>query len=758
MAHIETKDPFGFVGSHVVRKQPRKGGEEHGWLTRYDEVLDCYTLFVPGGGEPRLLARGEVMKFLSAPNVELHDDDQDEFPPPVKDTSTSRYLGVKLRRPPQHSRDDENTMDEDIRGHVTCFLPFGDRYCVEYEDGSAEEMSESAVIDGMIALIKSPFFSSPSHKNTRNGSIRTRRSIEELDGEVTVPVRRKRQRVKTLSDEEVQEIPNGSVAVVENVADQQQDNDVVIVDQAEVEAETSTETEPAPNILEIMSSTLGTSTPRENSLEMASHPVEETIHIDEGEVAGQDDTAAEVFDTPEEPVSSGGLTDAAQTDAAPMEGQKDVPFYIIEKKPHAATEPLPRRAMAFELLRASLLNLLDRREASTVKIAMQYDLLRNPDVRDRDAVIRLMNADGLLVLNHLLNSYATEVLEDEEEETKDDSPEKIRERMERDDELLHVLKIVAMLPTPSRDQVIASNIGKTINYLTKKRGPPGRKSVLPKCITALAKWIKSSWIKNIPPAPKVSPKAAFKPRQPASRPQQQARRGGRGGSRGRPNLQLNRRQPPPSKRPQRQVSLVPRTPPEEQRIPVDNTPIPRLPRPSSQRAVATSAPAPPQPPAPRRVTGGLKPDWMRQKENLSRSRFCIDDYTNVDTRLYRDNRAHPITNVPVVGTPSQALTQQDQNPDQHEDAGGPDGVFGRSQRLRFGKRWSTQEFGMMDPPGTLRQPPRSYSMPSYSRSLYSDQYASVYVPPVPNSSRRPRSILRRVSRYNDEPAIDGPGS
>ncbi|POM79706.1 Integrase catalytic core protein [Phytophthora palmivora] len=64
MAHIETKDPFGFVGSHVVRRQPRKGGEEHGWLTRYDEALDCYTLFVPGGGEPRLLARGEVMKFL----------------------------------------------------------------------------------------------------------------------------------------------------------------------------------------------------------------------------------------------------------------------------------------------------------------------------------------------------------------------------------------------------------------------------------------------------------------------------------------------------------------------------------------------------------------------------------------------------------------------------------------------------------------------------------------------------------------------
>ncbi|KAG4054657.1 hypothetical protein PC123_g10242 [Phytophthora cactorum] len=751
MAHIETKDPFGFVGSHVVRKQPRKGGEEHGWLTRYDERLDCYTLFVPGGGDPRLLARGEVMKFLSAPNIELHDDDQDEFPPPVKDTSTSRYLGVKLRRTRQALSDDESQVDEDIRGHVTCFLPFGDRYCVEYEDGSTEEMSESAVIDGMIALIKSPFFSSSSHKQARNGSIRTRRSVEELDGEDIAPVRRKRQRVEAPNDKDVQEIPSGSVAVVENVADLQRDNDVV--DQAEVEVGTSTETEPAepaPNILEIMSSTLG-STTRENSLEMASHPVEEPMQVDEGEVADQDDNVVEVSENPEEQEHS---TDTAQTDAAPAENQKEVPFYIIEKEPHTATEPLPRRAMAFELLRATLLNLLDRREASTVKIAMQYDLLRNPDVRDRDAVIRFMDADGLLVLNHLLNSFATEVFDDEEEESKEDSPEKVRERLERDDELLHVLKIVAMLPIPSRDQVIASNIGKTINYLTKKRGPPGRKSLLPKCITGLAKWIKSSWLKNIPPAPKSSPKVSSNTRQPVSRPQQQARRGGRGGSSGRPSLQLNRRQPPPSQRPQRQVSSVPRTPPVEQHIPVDNTPIPRLSRPPSQQTVAAPASAPPQLPAARRVTGGLKPDWMRQKENLSRSRFCIDDNTNVDTRLYRDNRARPITNVPVVATPSQASAQQDQ----HEDAGGPDGVFGRPQRLRFGKRWSTQEFGIKDPPGTLRQSPGSYSMPSYGRSQYSDQYESVHVPPVPSSSRRPRSILRRVSRYNDEPAIDGPGS
>ncbi|OWZ16514.1 hypothetical protein PHMEG_0009684 [Phytophthora megakarya] len=759
MTHVETKDPFGFVGSHVVRKKSRKGGEEHGWLTRYDEVLDCYTLFVPGGGEPRLLARGEVMKFLSAPNIELHDDDQDDFPPPVKDTTTSRYIGTTLRRPRQTSTGAEGSVDEDVRGHVKYFLPFGDRYCVEYEDGSTEEISESAVIDGMIALIKSPFFSSPSRNKTRSGSIRTRSSIDEMDEGDIAPMRRKRQRVETGSDTGVQEIPSVSVVVVENVDDEQVVDDVVIVDQTELEADADKETEPAPNILEIMNSTMGSAT-RENTLEIASHPVEEPMQVDEGAVADQDNVV-EILET--EIPANNDTTNDTTADTAQTGEQQVVPFYMIEKRPHAPTEPLPKRALAFELLRASLLNLLDRREASSVKIAMQYDLLRNTDVRDRDAVIRFVDADGLIVLNHLLNSFATDIIGDDEEENEEISPEKTRERMERDDELYHVLKIVAMLPTPSRDQVLESNIGKTIGLLCKSRGPPGRQRPLPKCIMGLAKWIKTSWIKNIPSSPKSSPKAAsVNTSQPATRPQQQARRGGRGGSIGRSSSQVNRRQSAPSQRPQRQISPASRTSPAEQHVPEDNSPIPRLSRPQqatlAQQPVSAPAPAPapPQSSAPRRVTGGLKPDWMRQKENLSRSRFCIEDNTNVDTRPYRDNRARPITNVPVAV--SQASTQKPPNPDQHEDAGGPDGVFGRTQRLRFGKRWNTQEFGFQDPPGTLREPPgSSYAMPSYGRSQYSDQ-DSVYVPPVPYSSRRPRPILRRISRYNDEPVIDGPGS
>ncbi|KAE9245939.1 hypothetical protein PF004_g5031 [Phytophthora fragariae] len=747
MAHIETKDPFGFVGSHVVRKQPRKGGKEHGWLTRYDETLDCYTLFVPGGGEPRLLARGEVMKFLSAPNIELHSHDEDNFPPPVKDTTTSRYLGVKLRRPRQGSSEDDSHVDEDVRGRVTCFLPFGDRYCVEYEDGSTEEVSESAVIDGMIALIKSPFFSSPSRKKTRNGSIRTREGSDYSDdSEEVAPARRKRQRVEPVSDVSVESIPPEDVVTVENSADEQKEDDVVVADQTEPEFGISEETEPVPNILEIMSSAMGSAT-RENALEMASHPVEEPVQVDEGEVVDQGN-GVEAVESREEPT----VSSAPQTETG-----KEVPFYTIDKKPHEATEPLPKRAMAFELLRASLLNLLDRREATAVKMAMQYDLLRNTDVRDRDAVKRFMETDGLVVLNHLLNSYATDVLDDEDEESKEsdvsESLEKIRDRMERDDELLHVMKIVAMLPTPARTDVIASNIGKTINYLSKTRGPPGRKSPLPKCIIGLAKWIKSSWIKNIPPVAKSSPKAATKTQSAPSRPQQQARRGGRGGLHGRPG-----RRQQPSQRPQREVSLAPRHPPGDQQVPIDNTPIPRLVRPPSQQppAAAAASASLPLAAAPRRVTGGLKPDWMRQKENLSRSRFCIADNTNVDTRLYHDSRTRPITNVPVVASSSsQATTQPDRNSDQHEDAGGPDGVFGRPQRLRFRKRWRTQEFGIRDPPGILTQPPvPQYSIPSYGRSQYPDEYP-VHVPPVPYSSRRPRSILRRVSRYNDEPAIEG---
>jgi hypothetical protein len=751
MAYIETKDPFGFVGSHVVRRQPRrKGGEEHGWLTRYDEALDCYTLFVPGGGEPRLLARGEVMKFLSAPNIELHDDDQADFPPPVKDTTTSRYLGVKLRRPVQG-----DSTGKAVRGQVTCFLPFGDRYCVEYEDGATEEVSESAVIDGMIALIQSPVLSPPSPRKARNGSVRTRSSIEILDEDELPPARRKRRRVEPSSSARVQEIPPGSVAVVENLADEEkkedddeeEDDEVVIVGPAELHARPSTDQETAPNILEIMSSTLGSAT-RANALETASHPEEELQHVGEGEVADQDDDAAESHDLGDEPLAETPPADPAQT------AKKEVPFYIIEKQPHEAVEPLPKRAMAFELLRASLLNLLDRREATAVKIAMQYDILRNTDVRDRDAVIRFMAADGLIVLNHLLNAYATDVLEDEDDETKEesDSMGKVRERMERDDQVLHVLKIVAMLPTPKRAQVIDSNIGKTINYLSKVRGPPGRQSPLPKCITGLAKWVKSAWIKNIPSASQT-PKTPAHTRQPASRPQQQARRGGHGGPPGRSSR-------PRSQRPQQQTSSAPRGSQERQPS-GDNTLISRL---SQQRQPPppAAAAASRQPPAPRRATGGLKPDWMRQKEDLARSRLCIADNTNVDTRLYRDSRTRPVptTNVPAVVSFSQASAPQDQpdqRSDQHEEAGGPDGVFGRRQRLHFGKRWSRQEFRTKDPPGVLTQPPGSYSMPSYGRQQYSDQ-ASVPVRPVPHSSRRPRSILRRVSRYNDEPAIEGTGT
>ncbi|RQM14976.1 hypothetical protein DD237_004996 [Peronospora effusa] len=757
MAHIKTKDPFGFVGSHIVRRQPRTGVEEHGWLTRYDESLDCYTLFVPGTKEePRLLARGEVLKYLSAPNIEFHDDDEKDFPPPVKDTTTSRYVGVKVCREylqDKYSRDNKSTIQEKVQGQVKCFLPFADRYIVEYEDGTMEEVSESTVINGMIALIKS-FFRLSLDRTQKH-----KRKIND-DDELEF-VRRKRQRSTIITgDSRVEEIPSGSIIVIEDVADEQQDDEVVFVDQMKMKADVDKETELTSKSLETRSSTLDC-TVRENSLEMASHPAEELMLIGKDDAAGQDDSV-KIEKRHDEPDGKKPAIDTTLADTAQPETPKKVPFYIVNTKPHVATKPFPKRAMAFELLRASLINLLDRREASVVKIARQYDLLRNPDMRDRDAVIRFMDADGLFVLNHLLSSFATEVLDDSESKADgvDHSPEKIRERMERDDELLHVLKLVAMLPTPSRNQVVASKIGKTINYLSKPQGPPGRQNALPKCITALAKWIKTSWIKNISPASKSAPKASACTqgitRQLLNRPQQQARRGGHGGSSGHRSLQLNRRQPPPSQRLQRQVSSAP-TLPNEDHASQDNIPIPRRPRPRQvaqpQQPVAASALS--HLPVSRRVQGSLKPDWIRKKENLSRSRFCIVDNANVDTRLYRSSQAHPITN--AMTPSSQAPTQQHKHADQHEDAGGPDGVFGRAQRLRFGKRWSIQEFGSRDPPGTLRQRPgSSYSAPPYGRSQDSDQHL-VHVPPVPHSSRQPRPILQRVSRYNDEPAIDGLG-
>ncbi|KAG7395501.1 hypothetical protein PHYBOEH_003692 [Phytophthora boehmeriae] len=453
MTHIETKDPFGFVGSHVVRRGARKHGEEHGWLTRYDDALDCYTLFVPGGGEPRLLPRGEVMKFLSAPNVELHSDDQDAFPPPVKDETTSRYLGVSLRRPRDESIAAENKVQEDLRGRVTCFLPFADKYQVEYEDGTTEHLTEAAVIDGMIALIKSPFFSSPSRRKTRTSPRRTRKTVESSEDEELAPNgRRKRRRVEEEAQASAEQIPTTSVAVVENGEheEQKEDGDEV------VEFNDGTETQPAPNILEVMNSVAGEIRP--NSLEHASAPMEEPVQVDGGDVSEPD--AAEKILESAQPTET---TDNTQPIVNPIPVEpidpmkkKIIPSYIIEKKPHEATEPLPKRAMAFELLRATLLNLLDRQEANKVKIPLQYDLLRNTDVRDRDAVLRFMKADGLIVLNHLLNNYAVDVLaNDDEESNKEDastSIEQVRERMKRDDELLFVLKVLAMMPVPEREQ------------------------------------------------------------------------------------------------------------------------------------------------------------------------------------------------------------------------------------------------------------------------------------------------------------------
>ncbi|RLN94989.1 hypothetical protein BBJ28_00017002 [Nothophytophthora sp. Chile5] len=751
MAHIETKDPFGFVGSHVVRRRPRQQGEEHGWLTRYDQALDCYTLFVPGGGEPRPLARGEVMKFLSASNIELHDDDQATFPPPVEN-KTSRFVGVPIRRPCQHvgeedSSDDDN-VNEDVRGHVTCFLPFAARYRVEYEDGSVDELTESALIDGMIALLTSPFFSSPSRRKTRNSLRRTRSSVDFSDEDESLsPGRRKRPRT-SVSDAEL--IPSGSVVVVDLADDEQKEGDATVV---EPTTGGQAETGAVPNILEMLSrgrgDIPGNGVERRSMLEETGEPREELILIDGGDVADQDTGLANEEKTEQSKQATGASIEPSDAE----DKKKVVPFYIIDKKPHEAIRPLPKRTLAYELMRASLLNVLDLREANGVKRAMQCDLLRNPDIKDRDAVNRFVQAEGFVVLNHLLTSFAEEEEgeksdeddnEDGNEEGADAAKEKLQTRMQRDDELLQLLKIVAMLPMPTRNQVMDTGIGKTIGFLGKPSGPPGRDTPLPKCIRALAKWIRTKWTQHITQSePERTPPSG---RAPNRSQQQQSRRGGKNG---RPSRQLNARQPVP----RRQASSTTRMAPAEIPEPMDSTPIPRVnrlrqtapPPPQQPVATATAAAAPP-----RRVSGGLKPDWMRQKENLSRSRFCINDNTNVDTRLYRGNRVRPITNVPVMSA-SQVAGAQDSRSDQSEAAGGPDGVFGRSQRLRFGKQWGRQEFKIDDPPNFVAQP-------SYARPQYPGPYTAP--PPTSRSSRRvpPRSILRRVSKYNDEPAIEEGGN
>lgn len=342
-----------------------------------------------------------------------------------------------------------------------------------------------------------------------------------------------------------------------------------------------------------------------------------------------------------------------------------------------------------------------------------------------------------------------------------------------DDMSVSLLQVVAMLPFPSHDQVVQSSIGKTINIVAKSSVPKDRWRPIPKCVTQLAKWIKTRWLTNIKAPPKEPDPP--KPAPPAHT--------------ARPSRRMQKHRiyaPVPSSIP-RGPSLMVAGAPAQNRMPTeepprrnDPTPIPRLPR--REQASVLAAPShpfveipspvrpppvpsfavsrsmnrfnqpPPPPPPPRTATqqqqqqdatrrGSLKPDWMRQSEELARSRFTAQSDTSAERRHYQATQT-----APAAGT-----TQKKKNEDQPATAGGPDGVFGRHQRLKFRKQWMQKEFDSSQPPATvsgsnLRQP----SGQRGGRWGARDGAQPFRRFPSSTFEPTPRPILRRDSKYNKE--------
>jgi hypothetical protein len=133
---------------------------------------------------------------------------------------------------------------------------------------------------------------------------------------------------------------------------------------------------------------------------------------------------------------------------------------------------------------------------------------------------------------------------------------------------------------------------------------------------------------------------------------------------------------------------------------------------------------------------------MRQSEELSRSRFTAQSDTSAERRHYQATQA-----APAAGT----TKQKKKNEDQAASAGGPDGVFGRHQRLKFRKHWMQKEFDSSQPPVTVsgsnpRQPPGQKG----GRWMSTENAQPFRRFPSPMFVPSPRPILRRDSKYNKE--------
>lgn len=412
MTHIRSKDPFEFVGKHVIRGLPRAPHrQEHGWITRYDADIDCYWLFVPGSGPPKRVTRAEVIKFVANPNIQMRDDDQDAFPPPVED-STSRFVGVPVVKS-AGATSRRRRKAAQTTGKVACFLPFADLYRVEYADGSTEEMEESAIIDSMIAQLKAER-ATPAENPP----------VIDVDAPTTRSGRRKRPRADAPSSPEFEEVPEpppsssraSSSASASTSSSRAQVKREVPVATATASSETS-EQDAQDDVFEFGNNSAydveedeampeytappPASNERVSILEL-DEAMGEFIPVDEDDDDGQ---------TIQPDASMGrqigpGGSEAVETPAQPSSPRSPstMPFYIIEDAAHTSMEPLDRRSTAFEYLRQWLLNLLDRQEAGNHKNLQQYDVLRNSDIKVRR--VSTLNCIAVVVLDLTLSCAA----------------------------------------------------------------------------------------------------------------------------------------------------------------------------------------------------------------------------------------------------------------------------------------------------------------------------------------------------------------
>lgn len=261
-----------------------------------------------------------------------------------------------------------------------------------------------------------------------------------------------------------------------------------------------------------------------------------------------------------------------------------------------------------------------------------------------------------------------------------------------------------MLPIPPRKYVADSKVALTIGKLAKPRAHDVYPQ-LPMCILHLAKWIKRKWTEHYS-------KQENSQATDASRTSPSQRTGTR-------------------------------TAPSSSHL-VDTTPIPRLanrpvlagPSDASRSGADASRTSVSLPLSAGGATSGrkssLKPDWMRQQETLRRTRFTSDGGQDsaAEYNHYKRIRTQASSNSAASAQPltSSTATSHASENEQLESAGGVRGTFGRKQKLSFGSRWSVVEFHRDAPPSAVRLAPANRAA----------QY---------QSSRRKRSILRRVSKY-----------